>query len=110
MEKPDYDLSQREYQLCRILWKNQPTASSRLVELCNTQLGWDKSTTYTYIRRLAQKGILKREDACVRMLVSQDDVQTACVEALIESTFEGSAGDLLALMKNVILTSNWSAL
>lgn len=99
MEKPDYDLSQREYQLCRILWQNQPIASSRLVELCNTQLGWEKSTTYTYIRRLTQKGILKREDACVRMLVSQDDVQTACVEALIESTFEGSAGDLLALVK-----------
>lgn len=97
MEKPDYDLSQREHQLCRILWPNQPIASSKLVELCKTQLGWDKSTTY--IRRLAQKGILKREDACVRMLVSQDDVQTACVEALIESPFEGSAGDLLALVK-----------
>lgn len=55
---------------------------------------------YTYIRRLAQKGILKREDACVRMLVSQDDVQTACVEALIESTFEGSTSNLLALLKN----------
>ncbi len=99
MEKPVYDLSKREYQLCLILWRSQPIASSRLVEQCNTQLGWDKSTTYTYIRRLAQKGILKREDACVRMLVSQDDVQKACVEALIESTFEGSAGDLLALVK-----------
>lgn len=99
MGKPDYDLSKREYQLCVILWQNQPIASSKLVELCNTQLGWDKSTTYTYIRRLTQKGILKREDACVRMLVSQDDVQTACVEALIESTFEGSAGDLIALVK-----------
>lgn len=99
MEKSDYDLSKREYQLCLILWRNQPIASSRLVELCNTQLGWDKSTTYTYIRRLAQKGILKREDACVSMLVSQDDVQAACVEALIESTFERSAGNLLALLK-----------
>lgn len=99
MGKPDYDLSKREYQLCVILWQNQPIASSKLVELCNTQLGWDKSTTYTYIRRLTQKGILKRKNACVRMLVSQDDVQVACVEALIESTFEGSASDLLALVK-----------
>lgn len=99
MEKPDYDLSQREYQLCRILWQNQPIASSRLVELCNTQLGWEKSTTYTYIRRLAQKGILERKNACVRMMISQENVQTACVEAFVDSIFEGSASDLIALLK-----------
>lgn len=99
MEKTKYALSKREHQLCALLWQHQPIASSELIELCNTYLGWNKSTTYTYVHRLAQKEILERKDACVRMLVSQEDVQTACVEALIDSTFEGSASDLIALLK-----------
>jgi predicted transcriptional regulator len=104
MDNPVYDLSKREYQLCLILWQHQPIACSMLVELCHARLEWSKSTTYTYLSRLEKKGILNRENSCVRMLVSQDEIQTACVEALIESTFEGSASDLIALLKKCYLT------
>ena len=99
MDNPVYNLSKREYQLCLILWQNPPVTSTKLVELCHTHLNWKKSTTYTYIRRLTQKGILQCRDAWVKILVSKDTIQIARVEACIESTFEGSASDLLSFLE-----------
>ena len=51
-----------EYRFCLILWENEPVKSGRLVELCREKLGWSKATTYTVIKRLSQRGVLKNED------------------------------------------------
>ena len=64
-----------EYRFCEILWENEPVSSSELVRLCNEKLEWKKSTTYTVIRRLSERGILKSEGAVVTSLVSREDVQ-----------------------------------
>ena len=79
-----------EYKFCQILWANEPVKSRELVRLCQEQLGWKSTTTYTVIKRLSQRGVLKNEDTIVTSLVSKEEVQTAQVEELVDKTFDGS--------------------
>ena len=71
MFDPDFSLSKREYQLCKILWKNQPISTAALIVLCQDQIQWNKSTTLTYVRRLIQKGILENKVPTVNLLGSK---------------------------------------
>ena len=79
-----------EYRFCLILWKNEPVKSSKLVELCKEQLGWKPTTTYTVIKRLSERGVLKNENTVVTSLVSKDQVQAAELIEMVEKIFEGS--------------------
>lgn len=79
-----------EYRFCLILWEHEPVKSSELVGLCREKLGWKPTTTYTVIKRLAERGVLKNENTVVTSLVSKDAVQTAEIEELVEKKFEGS--------------------
>ncbi len=79
-----------EYRFCLILWANEPINSTKLVGLCREQLGWSKATTYTVIRRLSERGVVKNEGAVVTSLVSKDDIQSAEAGETVEKTFEGS--------------------
>ena len=79
-----------EYRFCLILWEHEPIKSGELGALCKEQLGWKNSTTYTVIKRLAQRGVLKNEDTVVTSLVSKDQVQAAEIDELVETKFEGS--------------------
>lgn len=79
-----------EHRFCLILWKYEPIKSSELVKLCKEQLGWKPTTTYTVIKRLSERGILKNENTVVTSLVSKDDVQAAELNEMVEKTFEGS--------------------
>lgn len=79
-----------EYRFCLILWENEPVKSTALVKLCKERLGWSKATTYTVIKRLSERGVVKSENAVVTSLVSKEEVQASEIEALVEKTFEGS--------------------
>lgn len=79
-----------EYRLCLILWEHEPIKSSELVQLCREQLGWKPTTTYTVIKRLSERGVLKNENTIVTSLVSKDQVQATEIDELVEKTFEGS--------------------
>ena len=79
-----------ECRFCLLLWENEPVKSSQLVELCKEQLGWKPTTTYTVIKRLSERGVLKNENTVVTSLVSKDEVQAAQIEEMVEKTFEGS--------------------
>lgn len=79
-----------EYRFCLILWENEPVKSKELVRLCQEQLGWKSTTTYTVIKRLSERGILKNENTVVTSLVSKDEVQAAEIDELVEKKFEGS--------------------
>lgn len=79
-----------EYRFCLILWQHEPVKSKELVRLCQEQLGWKSTTTYTVIRRLSQRGVLKNEDTIVTSLVSKDAVQASQLESFVAKTFEGS--------------------
>lgn len=79
-----------EYRLCLILWEHEPIKSSELVQLCREQLGWKPTTTYTVIKRLSERCVLKNENTIVTSLVSKDQVQAAEIDELVKKTFEGS--------------------
>ena len=85
-----------EYRFCLILWENEPVKSSKLVELCKEQLGWKPTTTYTVIKRLSERGVLKNENTVVTSLVSKDQVQEAELNEMVEKTFEGSLPAFIA--------------
>lgn len=85
-----------EYRFCLILWEHEPIKSSKLVELCKEKLGWKPTTTYTVIKRLAERGVLKNEHTIVSSLVSKDQVQAAELNEMLEKTFEGSLPAFIA--------------
>ena len=85
-----------EYRFCLILWEQEPVNSTRLVELCRDRLGWSKATTYTVIRRLAERGVLKNENATVTSLISKEQAQQSRLQEMMEETFEGSVPAFLA--------------
>ena len=88
METPK--IFESEYRFCLILWEHEPVKSSALQELCREQLGWKPTTTYTVIKRLSERGVLKNESSVVTSLVSKDEVQAAELDEMVEKTFEGS--------------------
>ena len=88
METPK--IFESEYRFCLILWDHEPIGSGELVKLCREQLGWKPTTTYTVLRRLSDRGVLKNENTVVTSLVSKDEVQAAEIDELVEKKFEGS--------------------
>ena len=94
METPK--VFESEYRFCCIVWDNEPVNSTELVKLCKEKLGWAKATTYTVIKRLSERGIIKSENATVTTLYTREDIQSSEVEELIERTFDGSLPAFLA--------------
>lgn len=88
METPK--IFESEYRFCCILWEHEPVKSTELVRLCKEKLGWSKATTYTVIKRLSERGVVKSEGAVVTSLISKEQAQTAAVDELVEKTFDGS--------------------
>ena len=85
-----------EYRFCLILWEHEPVNSTKLVELCRNQLDWSKATTYTVIRRLSERGVLKNENATITSLISKEQAQASRLEEMVEETFEGSIPAFIA--------------
>ena len=79
-----------EYRFCLILWENEPVKSRELARLAAEQLGWKPTTTYTVIKRLSERGVLKNENTVVSSLVSKEEIQSSEIDQLVEKTFEGS--------------------
>lgn len=94
METPK--IFESEYHFCEILWEQEPVTSSQLVKLCKERLEWKKSTTYTVIRRLAQRGVLKSENAVVTSLVSKEEIQSAESTEMVARRFSGSLPGFIA--------------
>ena len=92
---------EREYQLCLLVWENEPICSTSLVKLCRSHLHWSKSTTYTVIRRLSEKGVLENSNAIVSSLISKEQVQNAILEVFPENYFEGSVSSLSAALSRI---------
>lgn len=94
METPK--IFESEYRFCLILWEHEPVNSTRLVELCKEKLGWSKATTYTVIRRLSERGVVKNENAVVTSLISKEEAQKSRLNEMMEETFEGSMPAFIA--------------
>ena len=94
METPK--IFESEYRFCLLLWDNEPINSTKLVQLAKENLGWSKATTYTVIRRLAERGVVKNENTIVTTLISKEEAQKSRLEEMVEETFEGSMPAFIA--------------
>ena len=79
-----------EYRFCLIMWEHQPVTAVALVKLCGEALGWKRTTTYTVIKRLGDRGVLKLENGVVTALISKEEAEAAEIETFVESKFGGS--------------------
>lgn len=79
-----------EYRFCLIMWEHEPVSSLELVKLCQDRLAWKRTTTYTVIKRLGERGVLKLENGIVTSLISKEEVEKAEIETFVESKFGGS--------------------
>ncbi len=79
-----------EYRFCLIMWEHQPVTAVELVKLCLEKLAWKRTTTYTVIKRLGDRGVLKLENGVVTALISKEEAEAAEIETLVESKFGGS--------------------
>ena len=84
------NIFESEYRFCLLLWEKEPIKSSELVALCKEKLGWKPTTTYTVIKRLSERGVVKNENTVVTSLVSKDEIQAEEIDELVEKKFEGS--------------------
>lgn len=88
MEK--YKLFDAEFKFVSLVWENEPINSTELVRLCADNFGWKKSTTYTVLKKLIDRGILQNSDAMVTAQVKREDVQRYESNAVVQKTFGGS--------------------
>ena len=83
-------LCDSEFRLCDIVWEQEPLGSGQLVQQAAQRLGWKKSTTYTVLKKLCQRGVLQNDQAVVKALVKREQVQRAESRQLLQKAFGGS--------------------
>lgn len=79
-----------EGQFADIIWNNEPLSSGKLVHICESELGWKKSTTYTVLKKLCEKGLFKNDNGTVFSLISKDEFNSLKSEKIVDDTFHGS--------------------
>ena len=85
-----------ESRFADIIWENEPVSSSEIVKLAERELNWKKSTTYTVLKRLCEKGIFENNNGEVRALVSKNDFYSMRSESFVDEAFGGSLPAFLA--------------
>ncbi|MBQ2687128.1 MAG: BlaI/MecI/CopY family transcriptional regulator [Clostridia bacterium] len=85
-----------EARFADIIWQNEPLTSGELVKLCLSELNWKKSTTYTVLKKLSDRGIFRNEGGVVTSLISKEDFYALQSEKFVEETFEGSLPQFIA--------------
>ena len=94
METPK--IFESEYHFCLIMWEHEPVTTVELVKLCQERLDWKRTTTYTVIKRLGERGVLKNEDGTITSLVSKEEAQAREINELVEEKFPGSLPAFIA--------------
>ena len=89
-------LCDSEYRFMLLVWETEPVRSGDLVKISHDRLGWKKSTTYTVIKKLAERVFLKNEDTIVSSLVPKEKCQAVESDYFVERTFEGSLPGFIA--------------
>ncbi len=92
----EYRLGEIEMRFAEIIWAHEPLSSGELVKLCGEELNWKKSTTYTILRRLCDRGYFQNRDGEVRSLVTKEEFLAGQSEQFIEESFGGSLPGFLA--------------
>lgn len=92
----DWKLGKMEAHFAELIWSHAPISSGELVKLCQRELEWKKSTTYTMLRRLCQRGIFENREGTVVSLLTREEVLARQSESFLEETFQGSLPRFLA--------------
>jgi len=92
----DYNLGEQETKFANLIWDNAPINSTELVKLAAEAMGWKKSTTYTMLRRLCERGIFRNENAEVSVIQTRDTFYGGQSRVYVESTFGGSLPKFIA--------------
>lgn len=85
-----------ESRFADIIWKNEPLTSGKLVKLCSEELEWKKSTTYTVLKKLCERGLFQNENGTVTSLISREEFYARQSEQFVEETFDGSLPAFIA--------------
>lgn len=91
----DYTLGAVEQRFAELIWMHEPVASGELVKLCERELSWKKSTTYTMLRRLCQRGLFCNIDGIVTACMSEQAFRAMQSERFVEDIFDGSLPQFL---------------
>ncbi len=92
----EYKLGKIEMRFADIIWNHEPLSSGALVKLCEQELDWKKSTTYTILRRVCGRGLFQNKAGTVTSLVSKEEFFSMQSEKFVEDTFAGSLPKFLA--------------
>ena len=92
----DYQMGAIESRFADIIWENEPLSSSEIVKIADKELKWKKSTTYTVLKRLCEKGIFENNGGVVSSVISRDDFYSMQSERFVEEAFDGSLPAFLA--------------
>lgn len=86
----NYRLGEVESRFAQIVWREAPIPSPELVKICEKELNWKKSTTYTVLRKLCERGIFKNEDTIVKVVMTREEYDAALGAEFIEESFNSS--------------------
>ncbi len=89
-------IHESEYRFCLVMWEHEPISAVELVKICAEQLGWKRTTTYTVIKRLSERGVLKNDEGVITSIVSKNEAQACEIDELVEKKFEGSLPAFIA--------------
>lgn len=92
----EYSLGTIEGRFADIIWEKEPISMNELIKICDKEFGWKRTTTYTVLKRLSQKGIFQNEGGTVTSLLSKQDFYACQSEQYVESSFGGSLPGFLA--------------
>ncbi|WP_072904613.1 BlaI/MecI/CopY family transcriptional regulator [Hathewaya proteolytica] len=91
-----YKLAETESKFAQIIWDNEPISSGELVRKCEEKFNWKKSTTYTVLKKLCQRGIFKNEDAIVTSVITREQFDCIKSKEFVKESFSGSLPKFLA--------------
>ena len=94
METPK--IFEKEYRFCLILWEHEPISRVDLAKLCEELLGWKTTTTYTVVKRLCNRGVLRNDNSIITSLVTKEQAQSAEIDGFVDEKFGGSLPAFLA--------------
>ncbi len=89
-------IHESEYRFCLILWEHEPVTASELAKLCKAHLEWKRTTTYTVIKRLCERGVIQNAHGVITSVVSKADAQAYEIDELVEKKFQGSLPAFIA--------------
>ncbi|MGN0334391.1 MAG: BlaI/MecI/CopY family transcriptional regulator [Lachnospiraceae bacterium] len=92
----EYRLGTIEMKFADMIWEHEPLKSGELAKLCMEILGWKKSTTYTVLRRVCDRGLFRNMNGTVTSLVSKQEFLAKQTEQFVEETFDGSLPGFVA--------------